>query len=105
MFIRPPLQRTLAVSRQHRHCLPSALSIGDNVTCRRAYAAAVAAKASSPATPYTVANVDGLRVVSRDDGRATTALTLVLKAGSRYAPAPGLAHLLDKFAWKVSSLN
>jgi hypothetical protein len=50
-----------------------------------------------------LSEVNGIRLVTMDDGAATTGLTLVLRAGARYAPAPGLAHLLDKFAWKVRS--
>jgi len=83
-----------------RHHLRLA-SIVRNGVCRRTYAAVAATKASSPATPFEVSDVNGIKVATRDDGGATTGLTVVLRAGSRYAPAPGLAHLLDKFAWKV----
>jgi ubiquinol-cytochrome c reductase core subunit 2 len=48
-----------------------------------------------------VSEVNGIKVIARDDGGPTTGLSVVLKAGARYAPIPGLAHLLDKFAWKV----
>ena len=74
--------------------------------CRRTYAAAAAAtKTSSPATPFQVSDVNGIKVAARDDGGATTGLTVVLRAGSRYAPVAGLSHLLDKFAWKVLQLG
>jgi ubiquinol-cytochrome c reductase core subunit 2 len=105
MLIKHPIPKAIAASRQHRAVfarLPSTGSIAHNTVCRRTYAAAAATKTSSSATPFTVSDVGGIRVAARDDGGPTTGLTIVLKAGSRYAPAPGLAHLLDKFAWKVT---
>ena len=105
MLIKHPIPKAIAASRQHRAVfarLPSTGSIAHNTLCRRTYAAAAATKTSSSATPFTVSDVGGIRVAARDDGGPTTGLTIVLKAGSRYAPAPGLAHLLDKFAWKVT---
>jgi hypothetical protein len=101
MLVRHPLPRAVAASRQYRQCGPSPAAIARGVACRRTYAAAAATKTSSPATPFTVTDVGGIRIAARDDGGPTTGLSVVLKAGSRYAPAPGLAHLLEKFAWTV----
>jgi hypothetical protein len=100
MLIRHPLPRAVAASRQYRIVYGSS-SVVSIVRGRRTYAAAAATKTSAPATPFVVTDVSGIRVVARDDGGPTTGISVVLKAGSRYAPAAGLAHLLDKFAWKV----
>ena len=51
---------------------------------------------------FDVREVSGIKVASRDDGRPTTSLSVVIKAGSRYESAPGVAHLLEKFAYQVS---
>ena len=93
------LPKALAASRQC-HRLSSAVSIVRATTCRRTYAS-VAAKASTSGSPFQVSDVGGMKVAARDDGGATSGLSVVLRAGSRYAPLPGLAHLLEKFAWKV----
>jgi len=90
------------VSRHHlRLTALSSSSIVRNGVCRRTYAAAAATKTSSPSTPFQVSDFNGIKVAARDDGGPTTGLSVVLRAGSRYASTPGLAHLLDKFAWKV----
>ena len=108
MLFKHPVPRAVAASRQHRAIsagLPSAAAIARQIVCRRTYAAAAATKTSSPATPFSVSDVNGIKVAARDDGAPTTGLSIVLKAGARYAPVPGLAHLLDKFAWKVRISN
>jgi len=90
-----PIPRALVASRQcHRLS-----SIACTHICRRTYATAT--KASTSATPFTVSETGGVKVAARDDGGATTGLSIVLRAGSRYCPLPGAAHLLEKFAWKV----
>jgi ubiquinol-cytochrome c reductase core subunit 2 len=96
MFIkRSPIPRAIVASRQcHRLS-----SIARTHVCRRAYA--TVAKASTSATPFTVSEISGVKVAARDDGGPTTGLSIVLRAGSRYCPLPGVAHLLAKFAWKV----
>lgn len=101
MFIKHPILRAIAVSRQC-HRLSSPVS---NIRTRRTYAAAAATKTSTPAIPFTLSEIGGIRVVARDDGGPTTGLSVVLRAGSRYCPLPGIAHLLEKFAWKVYSSN
>lgn len=91
-----PFPRAIVASRRcHRLS-----SIARSHVCRRTYAAA--ANASTSATPFTVSEVGGVKVAARDDGGPTTGLSIVLRAGSRYSPLPGLAHLLEKFAWKVT---
>lgn len=62
---------------------------------RRAFAAA----ASSGA--FETADVNGLKVASRDAHGPTTKLAIVAKAGTRYQPLPGLAVGLEQFAFKV----
>lgn len=96
MFIKyPPFPRAIVASRQcHRYS-----SIARIHVCGRTYATAT--KASASATPFTVSEIGGVKVAARDDGGPTTGLSIVLRAGSRYCPLPGGAHLLEKFAWKV----
>jgi ubiquinol-cytochrome c reductase core subunit 2 len=100
MLIKHATPRVLAVARQQRHHLSSSTL---SIVCR-GYASVAATKASSPATPFTLSEVGGIQVATKDDGGPTTGLSVVLRAGARYAPMPGLAHLLDKFAWKVDHL-
>lgn len=47
--------------------------------------------------------VSGVKVISRDDGRTTSQVSVIIKAGSRYNTTPGLAHILEKFAFKNTS--
>ena len=54
-----------------------------------------------PAFSFAVSDAAGIKVAARDDGRPTTSLSVVVKAGSRYEPSPGVAHLLEKFAFQV----
>ncbi|CUS11307.1 unnamed protein product [Tuber aestivum] len=51
---------------------------------------------------YTVGESAGIKVASRDDGGPTTTLAVVARGGSRYETAPGLAHGLERFAFKNS---
>ena len=43
----------------------------------------------------------GIKVAAIDNGQPTTAVTFLVKAGSRYEPSPGVAHALKNFAFKV----
>ncbi|RXK39308.1 hypothetical protein M231_03387 [Tremella mesenterica] len=53
----------------------------------------------------TVADVSGVKVAGIETGQpaATTSLTVVVKAGSRYETKPGVAHALKSFAYKSTS--
>lgn len=42
----------------------------------------------------------GVKVLARDDLRPTSEVAVIVKAGSRYNTTPGLAHILEKFAFK-----
>ncbi|CCG80565.1 Cytochrome b-c1 complex subunit 2,mitochondrial [Taphrina deformans PYCC 5710] len=55
---------------------------------------------ASQAFSFSVRDSAGIKVASRDDGRPTTSLSVVIKAGARYEPAPGVAHVLEKFAFQ-----
>lgn len=65
---------------------------------RRGYAAAAS---GSTSFSYETAEVDSVKVASRDIAGPTTRLALVAKAGTRYQPAPGLTTGLEQFAFKV----
>lgn len=65
---------------------------------RRGFAAAAS---GSTSFSYDAAEVEGVKVASRDIAGPTTRLAVVAKAGSRYQPAPGLSTGLEQFAFKV----
>lgn len=69
---------------------------------QRASIRGMATVKDAPAFGFTVKEAAGIKVASRDDGSPTTSLSVVIKAGSRYEPAPGVSHLLEKFAYQVS---
>ncbi|KAI0076866.1 LuxS/MPP-like metallohydrolase [Panus rudis PR-1116 ss-1] len=48
----------------------------------------------------TVVDSAGVKVAAVDNGEATSAVTFLVKAGSRYQPKPGVAHALQNFAFK-----
>ncbi|KAI6144644.1 Metalloenzyme, LuxS/M16 peptidase-like protein [Pisolithus tinctorius] len=45
----------------------------------------------------------GVKVAAVDYGQPTTAVTVLVKAGSRYQPSPGVAHVLKNFAFKSTA--
>ncbi|KAI6046578.1 Metalloenzyme, LuxS/M16 peptidase-like protein [Pisolithus marmoratus] len=45
----------------------------------------------------------GVKVAAVDNGQPTTAVTVLVKAGSRYQPSPGVAHVLKNFAFKSTA--
>ncbi|KAG6329508.1 hypothetical protein ID866_9581 [Astraeus odoratus] len=45
----------------------------------------------------------GVKVAAVDNGQPTTAVTVLVKAGSRYEPSPGVAHTLKNFAFKSTA--
>lgn len=48
-----------------------------------------------------VVDTAGLKVASVDNGQPTSAVTFLVKAGSRYESKAGLAHALKNYAFKV----
>jgi ubiquinol-cytochrome c reductase core subunit 2 len=55
----------------------------------------------------TVADASGVKVAGVESGApaATSSVTVVVKAGSRYETKPGAAHVLKSFAFKVRCLR
>lgn len=51
----------------------------------------------------TVADTAGVKVAALDYGQPTSAVTFLVKAGSRFESKPGVAHALKNFAFKVSN--
>ena len=47
----------------------------------------------------------GVKVAAVDNGDPTSAVTFLVKAGSRYETKPGVAHALQNFAFKVRERN
>jgi len=51
---------------------------------------------------FTVSEANGYKIASSDDQQSpTSAITVALKAGPRYESAPGLAHILKNFVFRV----
>ncbi|KAG2117716.1 Metalloenzyme, LuxS/M16 peptidase-like protein [Suillus clintonianus] len=64
----------------------------------------LARRASAFARSFaTVVDNAGVKVAAVDNGQATTAVTFLVKAGSRYEPKPGVAHTLKNFAFKSTA--
>ncbi|KAI0686929.1 Metalloenzyme, LuxS/M16 peptidase-like protein [Cytidiella melzeri] len=51
----------------------------------------------------TVVDSAGVKVASVDNGEATSSVTFLVKAGSRFENKPGVAHALQNFAFKSTS--
>ncbi|KAI9052714.1 hypothetical protein LZ554_002990 [Drepanopeziza brunnea f. sp. 'monogermtubi'] len=68
-----------------------------NPSNRRGLAASIS---GSTSFSYDTADVNGVKVASRDVAGPTTKLAVVAKAGTRYQTAPGLASGLEHFAFK-----
>ncbi|KAH8092173.1 Metalloenzyme, LuxS/M16 peptidase-like protein [Cristinia sonorae] len=51
----------------------------------------------------TVADTAGVKVAAVDNGEPTSAVTFLVKAGSRYQNKPGVAHALQNFAFKSTA--
>ena len=69
----------------------------------RASAARSASRIARSARRFaTVVDSAGVKVAAADNGEPTTAVTVLVKAGSRYEPKPGVAHALKNYAFKVS---
>ena len=49
---------------------------------------------------FTTANASGISTAAADDGALTSTVTVAVKAGSRYEPAPGVAHVLKNYLFK-----
>jgi hypothetical protein len=49
----------------------------------------------------TVVDTAGVKVAALDYGQPTSAVTFLVKAGSRFESKPGVAHALKNFAFKV----
>ena len=58
---------------------------------------------ASSAFDFTVNQAGPFKTAAHDDGQSpTSAISIVLKAGPRYEPSPGLAHALKNFVFRVS---
>ena len=51
-----------------------------------------------------VDSTSGVKVAAVDNGQPTSAVTFLVKAGSRFENKPGVAHALKNFAFKVGQL-
>lgn len=68
--------------------------------------ASAARRASRLARNFaTAVDAAGVKVAAVDNGQPTSAVTFLVKGGSRFESKPGVAHALKGFAFKVSSLQ
>ncbi|KAG5518506.1 hypothetical protein PMAC_002902 [Pneumocystis sp. 'macacae'] len=51
-------------------------------------------------TKFSLSQANGVNIISRDLGGPGASLSLIIRSGSRYEPISGLAHLLQRFAFK-----
>ena len=49
----------------------------------------------------TVVESSGVKIAAADNGEATSSVTFLVKAGTRFESTPGVAHTLQNFAFKV----
>ncbi|EIW56375.1 ubiquinol-cytochrome C reductase complex core protein 2 [Trametes versicolor FP-101664 SS1] len=66
----------------------------------RASAARAASRIARTRTFATVVDSAGVKVAAADNGEATSAVTFIVKAGSRFESKPGVAHALKNYAFK-----
>ena len=52
-----------------------------------------------------VDSASGAKVAAIDNGQPTSAVTFLVKAGSRFESKPGVAHALKNFAFKVGNIH
>lgn len=85
----------------------SALTRGARLALRRQDCASLAQRrgyaAAAPSTEtasYESADINGIKVASRDPRGPTARVAVVAKAGTRYQPLPGLSVGLEEFAFK-----
>ncbi|KAK0612860.1 ubiquinol-cytochrome C reductase complex CORE protein 2 precursor [Bombardia bombarda] len=82
----------------------SALTRGSQLALRRPDVSKLAqrgfAAVASPKASYEPTDIAGVKVAARDDHGPTTRLAVVVRAGTRYEPLPGLTVGLEEFAFK-----
>ncbi|KAA8913218.1 Metalloenzyme, LuxS/M16 peptidase-like protein [Sphaerosporella brunnea] len=80
----------------------SSLARGLHQCCAKATPSARRGMAAAAINPfhYFVGDASGVKVASRDDNGPTTSLAVVVRGGSRYQPAPGVAQGLAGYAFK-----
>ncbi|GAA5891422.1 hypothetical protein JCM6882_004689 [Rhodosporidiobolus microsporus] len=59
--------------------------------------------AAPSSSVFAVQDVNGIKVAAADQGLPTSSISVVVKAGSRYEPAPGVAHVLKNSLFKSTS--
>ncbi|SPO05711.1 probable ubiquinol-cytochrome c reductase complex core protein 2 precursor [Cephalotrichum gorgonifer] len=78
------------------------LALGSARSARTLQTRGFAAAASSP-SPFETYEAAGVKIASRDAHGPTSKLAVVVKAGTRYQPLPGLTVGLEEFAFKNTS--
>lgn len=104
LLARPPLLSSVSLSPCAAMSLRTLSSSSKKLSASLGRQAAVRtyATSNSNSNDYTVSSgPSGIKLASIDDGSPTSAITVAVKAGPRYEPAPGLAHVLKNFVFKV----
>lgn len=55
----------------------------------------------SYATPAFEKAANGIAIAAADEGKPTSSISIIARAGSRFEPAPGVAHVLKNSVFKV----
>lgn len=50
---------------------------------------------------FNLSEASGIKVASIEDGAPTSAISVIIKAGSRFESSPGLSHVLKNSLFKV----
>lgn len=87
----------LASSSSRTACRRAALPLGS----KRSYATPVGQSSAGEFSVSSSAGSSGIKVATLDEGLPTSAVTVAVRAGSRFEPLPGLAHVLKNFVFKV----
>ncbi|GAA5821379.1 hypothetical protein JCM11251_004595 [Rhodosporidiobolus azoricus] len=69
----------------------------------RAVPALTRGYAAPSSSVFAVQEVNGIKVAAADQGLPTSSISVVVKAGSRFEPAPGVAHVLKNSLFKSTS--
>ncbi|GAA5954199.1 hypothetical protein JCM21900_006959 [Sporobolomyces salmonicolor] len=70
---------------------------------RGAAAPALARSYATPSSLFSVHDANGVKVAAADQGAPTSSISVIVKAGSRYERAPGVAHVLKNSLFKSTA--
>ncbi|KIK79125.1 hypothetical protein PAXRUDRAFT_834256 [Paxillus rubicundulus Ve08.2h10] len=98
-----PQARQLRSSQNSLQCLTTPKYSTAQTPVMLATRASTATRLARSFATVVDTKASGIKVAAVDNGQPTTALTFLVKAGSRYEPSPGVAHALKNFAFKSTA--